>query len=316
MSTRTVGEKALGRIVALLAKAESTDSSAEADALVTKAQQLATLHAIDLAFAEQERTGRDRRHRETPEQRVLTLGEPGRRGSKFLVSLLVAIAASNDVRCDVAHNSTYAVAFGMPGDLDVCEALLASLSAQMALRAAAALQVGEHRRLGVDARVYRSSFYAGFVAAIAVRLAAARAEAVAGWGCDEPEGPVRAGRAGWADTADRRAGSEANGEADTGAAGADRAGADTGADRAEDRGRPGVRAPADGPPAPSAQVVLRDKAEQVHDFYAAHSRARGSWRPSAARRDGRAWRHGRKAGEQASLGPQPELGGARRSLRR
>ena len=151
------------------------------------------------------------------------MGEPGRRGSKFLVSLLVAIAASNDVRCDVAHNSTYAVAFGMPGDLDVCEALLASLSAQMALRAAAALQVGEHRRLGVDARVYRSSFYAGFVAAIAVRLAAARAEAVAGWGCDEPEGrcapvapggptPLTAGRA-----------------PKPMASGADRAGADTGA---------------------------------------------------------------------------------------
>ncbi|MGZ4618742.1 MAG: DUF2786 domain-containing protein [Frankiaceae bacterium] len=304
MNTRTVGEKALGRIVALLAKAESTDSTAEADALVTKAQQLATLHAIDLAFAEQERTGREHRHRETPEQRVLTLGEPGRRGSKFLVSLLVAIAASNDVRCDVARNSTYAVAFGMPGDLDVCEALLASLSAQMALRAATALQVGEHRRLGVDARVYRSSFYAGFVAAIAVRLAAARAEAVAGWGCDEPEGPVRAGRARWADTAHRRAGSEANGDVV--------AGADTGGEA----GAAVAWAPADGPPAPSAQVVLRDKAEQVHDFYAARSQARGSWRPSAARRDGRAWRHGRKAGERASLGPQPELGGARRSLRR
>ena len=277
MSARPAGEKALARIVALLAKAESTDSSAEADALVTKAQQLATLHAIDLAFAEHERAGRDRRsRREAPEQRVLAMGEPGRRGNKFLVSLLVAIATSNDVRCDVAHNSTYAVAFGMPGDLDVCEALLVSLSAQMALRAASALRVGEHRRLGVDARVYRSSFYSGFVTAIALRLAAAREEAVASWGRVEPEGGAAAGRATWG---------------------------------------PAGRAASDAPAAQSAELVLRDKSEQVHDFYAAHSRARGSWRPSAARRDGRAWRHGRKAGEQASLGPQPEVGGGKRSLR-
>ena len=262
----------------------------------------------NLAFAEQERAGRDRRRREAPEQRVLALGEPGRHGNKFLVSLLVAIATSNDVRCDVAHNSSYAVAFGMPGDLDVCEALLASLSAQMALRVAGALQLGEHRRLGVDARVYRSSFYAGFVAAIAVRLAVARADAVAGWGSDEPEGPVSAGRVGWAHTAGRPVAPPANGEANPEADPDTHTGADprTTADLASGVGRR----------AQPAELALRHKSEQVHDFYAAHSRARGSWRPSAARRDGRAWRHGRKAGEQASLGPQPELGGPPRSLRR
>ena len=192
----------------------------------------------------------------------------------------------------------YAVAFGMPGDLDVCEALLASLSAQMALRVAAALRLGEHRRLGVDARVYRSSFYAGFVATIAVRLAAARAQAVAGWGSNEPEGSAAAGRAGWPDDAGRRAGPAAN------------SGASSGADPEPDTG-PTADQSGDGRWAQSAELVLRDKAEQVHEFYAAHSRARGSWRPSAARRDGRAWRHGRKAGEQASLGPQPELAGPR-----
>lgn len=57
--------------------------------------------------------------------------------------------------------------------------------------------------------------------------------------------------------------------------------------------------------APSAELVLRAKAERVNDFYAQASQARGSWRGTASGRtavSGRAWASGRADGERADLG--------------
>lgn len=181
-------EKLLDRIGALLAKAESTDSLHEAEALVAKAQQLATTHAVDLATARQ-RTAR-RHRREQVSQRKLALGRRGETGLRHRVLLFVAIAHVNDVAVDVARDSTYVLAFGFPSDLDVVDALYGSLATQMTAAATAAIRRGEHREdqywsdaaggWRSDARVFRTNFNDGFVTAISDRLAAARQAALRG----------------------------------------------------------------------------------------------------------------------------------------
>jgi hypothetical protein len=190
-----MSERLLERIGALLAKAESTDSTHEAEALIAKAQQLATLHAVDLAAA-RERTRQA--ERATPIQRKVVLAERNEQGRRHRVSLFCVVARVNDVRVDVARTSTYVLAFGFPSDVEVVEALYASLATQMVTAANAAIRRGEHRRevywsptaraWRSDARVFRTAFNHGFVATVAERLAAAREAALA-------EGDARQGSA-------------------------------------------------------------------------------------------------------------------------
>jgi hypothetical protein len=182
-----VNEKLLGRIGALLAKAESTDSPHEAEALTAKAQQLATLHAIDLAAA-RERTQRGR-ERQSPVQRKIVIGRRGEQGLRHRINLFTVIAGVNDVRVDVARNSTYVLAFGFAGDIEVVEALYTSLATQMVAAANAAIARGEHREevywseaaqaWRSDARVFRTAFNHTFVVTIQQRLVAARQAALA-----------------------------------------------------------------------------------------------------------------------------------------
>jgi hypothetical protein len=181
-----MSEKLLERVGALLAKAESTDSEHEADALVAKAQQLATLHAIDLAAA-RERSAQAHR-RQVPEQRKVVLGRPRQQGLRHRVQLYTVVARVNDVRVDVARNSTYVLVFGFTDDLDVVEKLTASLATQMAAAANAAIRRGEHREevywsptaqaWRSDARVFRTAFSSAFVATVHTRLQAARQAAL------------------------------------------------------------------------------------------------------------------------------------------
>lgn len=180
-------DKLLDRIAALLAKADSTDSEHEAAALVSKAQQLATLHAVDLAVARQR--GERARRREGLEQRKVVLARRGESGRRHRVLLFCAVARSNDVRVDVAHDSTYVIGYGYGSDLDVVDALYASLAAQMVAASSGAIARGEHRNdtywsesAGAwrsDARVYRSAFHDAFISEVARRLAEARSEALA-----------------------------------------------------------------------------------------------------------------------------------------
>ena len=179
-------EKLLDRVGALLAKAESTDSAHEAEALVAKAQQLATLHSVDLAVARQRTQRRNRREQVT--QRKIPIGRRGEMGLRHRVLLFVAVAHVNDLTVDVARDSTYVIAFGFPSDLDVTQALYASLSTQMTAAVTAAIKRGEHKEdcywseaaggWRSDARVYRSAFYEGFIAAVGKRLTAARSAAL------------------------------------------------------------------------------------------------------------------------------------------
>lgn len=119
----------LERIAKLLAQAENAGTEAEAATFMEKAQQLATTYSVDLAKA---RHCTKSKEKTLPVQRTVHIGEPRSRGLRTLVDLYLGIAAANDIRCTIAHNATYVYAVGFAEDLDVAEALYASLVTQQA----------------------------------------------------------------------------------------------------------------------------------------------------------------------------------------
>lgn len=189
--------KTLDRIAALLAQAEDKSATeAEAAAYVAKAQQLATLAAVDLETARQHQA--DKTRREEPIQRTITVA--GKVGSRVqnnaaeYCSLFLAIGSVQDVEFDIAHNSTYVVAYGLPSDIEVTEALYSSLVVQMKQAVDEALKRGDHKAEGVteywdertwttrtrkpDARRFKTAFYRGFADRIGKRLLEAKREAI------------------------------------------------------------------------------------------------------------------------------------------
>ncbi|ORB29245.1 DUF2786 domain-containing protein [Mycolicibacterium parafortuitum] len=166
-------EKMLGRIAALLRQAEGTDNPHEAEAFMAAAQRLATATSIDLAVA---RDHSDKRTKaQDPVQRTVTIGEPGARGLRTYVQLFVVIAAANDVKCDVASNSTFVYAYGFPEDIDATHALYTSLVMQMVRASQDYIASGAHRPTPtITARI---NFQLAFGARIGKRLAEAREQA-------------------------------------------------------------------------------------------------------------------------------------------
>jgi hypothetical protein len=166
-------DKMLARIAALLRQAEGTDNTHEADAFMAAAQRLATATSIDLAVA---RSHSDKRTTaQTPAQRTITIGNAGTRGLRTYVQLFVVIAAANDVKCDVASNSTFVYAYGFVEDIDASHALYASLIMQMVKASETYIGSGAHRPTPtITARI---NFQLAFGARVGQRLSEAREEA-------------------------------------------------------------------------------------------------------------------------------------------
>ncbi|GAT15064.1 protein of unknown function [Mycolicibacterium thermoresistibile] len=166
-------DKMLSRIAALLRQAEGTDNPHEAEAFMAAAQRLATATSIDLAVARAHSA--ERTKAQMPVQRTITIGEAGTKGLRTYVQLFVLIAAANDVKCDVASNSTFVYAYGFPEDIDATHALYASLVTQMVKASEAYIASGAHRPTPtITARI---NFQLAFGARIGQRLAQAREEA-------------------------------------------------------------------------------------------------------------------------------------------
>ena len=172
-----MSERLLDKIGKLLAQAEGTTNEHEAEAFVTRAQELATAYAVDLELARaRQQARRLKAVEESFEQRRLVIGQRGKRGNRQQVFLYLAVAQANDVLVNVATDSTFVLGFGYPADLDVVERLWASLATQMATAAARRIRAGEHGRIAAVS--WRLSFYEGWVHAVQSRLEAARQRAL------------------------------------------------------------------------------------------------------------------------------------------
>lgn len=279
-------EKYLSKLAALLRQAESTDNEHEAEAFMQAAQRLATATSIDLAVARAHSARIERRAR--PIARRVEIGPPGKRALRTYVQLFLAIARANDLTCDLASNSTYVIAYGFETDIDVCEALYASLVVQMVRASDSYLRSGAYRReahhveeRGRDGRwrtvrkpvhgiTARISFQTAFAGRIGERLAAAREQATAAVLHAAPApgtGPSPEGA------------SPAAGSAET-------------------------------------ALVLQEKALEISDFYARTSTARGHWNgwQGTGRSSTLAQRAGRRAADAARTSSAAELPEARRAL--
>ncbi|HUR51391.1 MAG TPA: DUF2786 domain-containing protein [Mycobacteriales bacterium] len=173
-------DRVIDKIGKLLAQAEGTGNEHEAEAFVSRAQELATAYAVDLELARSRQAARRLRAGEEEfEQRRLAIGDRGRRGNRHLVTLYLVVAQANDVMVNVANDSTFVLGFGYAADLDVVERLWASLATQMATAAGRRLRAGEHRAARVAAVTWRLSFYEGWLHAVQTRLDQARERALA-----------------------------------------------------------------------------------------------------------------------------------------
>jgi hypothetical protein len=285
--TGVTEEKYLTKLAALLRQAESTDNEHEAEAFMQAAQRLATATSIDLAVARAHSARTERRA--SPLARRIEIGPPGKRALRTYVQLFLSIARANDLTCDLAGNSTYVIAYGFETDIDVCEALYASLVVQMVRASDSYLRSGAYRReahhveeRGRDGRwrtvrkpvhgiTARISFQTAFAVRIGERLAAAREQTTAAM--------LEAAAA--LDSAAVATGPAASGTASSGTA-----------------------------------LVLQEKALEVSDFYARTSTARGSWNgwQGTGRSSTLAQRAGRRAADVARTTSSPELPEQRRAL--
>jgi Protein of unknown function (DUF2786) len=170
---RVSDDKMLARIAALLRKAENTDNVHEAEAYLAAAQRLATTTSIDLAVARSHSA--ERTKAQLPTQRTITIGAAGTRGLRTYVQLFVVIAAANDVKCDVASNSTFVYAYGFAEDIDATHALYASLVVQMVKASDAYLATGNHRP--TPTITARLNFQLAFGARVGRRLSEAGEQA-------------------------------------------------------------------------------------------------------------------------------------------
>lgn len=174
--------------------AERTDNQHEADAFLKKAQTLATHASVDLAIARLHTVNKEQRPQ--PMSKTLTIGEPRKRANKHLVDLFIGIAHANDVKIDVAHNSTYVIVYGMPSDIEVSEVLFNSLATQMFTSASDWLRSeqwkddtydvievdfrGKRRRVqkAHTAKTAKSAFYVAFTKRISERVSEVREEVI------------------------------------------------------------------------------------------------------------------------------------------
>ncbi|MBY0441830.1 MAG: DUF2786 domain-containing protein [Mycobacteriaceae bacterium] len=163
-------DKMLARIAALLRQAEGTDNLHEAEAFFAAAQRLATATSIDLAVARAHSAARS--PAQSPVQRIITIGSAGSRGLRTYAHLFVVIALANDVRCDVATNSTMVYSYGFAEDIDASHALYASLVVQMVRACDGYLASGAHRP--TPTITARLNFQLAFGARIGQRLAEVR----------------------------------------------------------------------------------------------------------------------------------------------
>jgi hypothetical protein len=164
-----VDQKILSRVRALLAKAESTQYPAEAEALSAKAQELMNRHAFERALLDA-----DEHQPQTATSTRLWLDSPYLEAKSHLVA---AIAAANRCKSVFHPDLGFVALVGDPLDLDITELLATSLLVQ-ATRAMVA-EGSQISRSGTSrTRSFRQAFLISYATRIGERLEEAASQAV------------------------------------------------------------------------------------------------------------------------------------------
>ena len=188
---RPVDQRMLGRVRALLAKAESTEFPEEAEALSSRAQELMARHSIDdalLAAADPGPAGPGR-----ASARRLFIDSPYEAAKAVLADV---VAGANRCRAIWHKNLGLSTVLGFPGDLDAVELLFTSLLVQAT---AALVRAGSRQDSYGRSRTrsFRQSFLTSYAQRIGERLAGAAGAAERQAAADSPEAnllPVLAAR--------------------------------------------------------------------------------------------------------------------------
>jgi hypothetical protein len=196
--TDGIDERILERVRALLAKAESTQYEAEAEALSAKAQELIARHSVDRAVLDSARP-------RGPEPIARRIGiEPPYVDAKGL--LLSEVASANRCRAVQSPDLYFSTVFGYEPDVEATDLLYTSLLVQagVAMRAAGSVRdrAGRSRT-----RSFRQSFLVGFAIRIGERLREAAESATVQAEAEHGTSllPVLAGRSAHVDDACRSA---------------------------------------------------------------------------------------------------------------
>jgi len=167
-TANSADERMLGKIRALLSKAESTEFAEEAEALSARAQALMAKYSIDHALLAAE-SGRE----EAPGGRRIGVDNPYEAPK---VSLLQTVAQANRCRTVWSKEIGLVTVIGFPADLDAVELLFTSLlvQANTAMLRAGGKQDAYGRS---RTRAFRQSFLVSYAIRIGERLAEATSHA-------------------------------------------------------------------------------------------------------------------------------------------
>ena len=155
----------LAKVRALLAKAESTQFEAEAEALTAKAQELMARHRIEAAMLD---TG-GRSRRDGPTSRVVVIDDPYADAKAMLLS---AVADANGCSAVWSKASRRATVFGFADELAGTELLFTSLLVQSATALhRAGPQIDRYGRSRT--KRFRRAFLIAFAVRVGERLRAA-----------------------------------------------------------------------------------------------------------------------------------------------
>lgn len=277
----------IAKVAKALALADGASTDEERDNALRVAGRIAADNSIDLAIARQALAKEQKR--EEPTTKTIRVGEARKQLNAVWCELVMAIGRSQDLKFNIAHNSLYVIAFGMPSDIEMTEAMFAHLSVQMVDACEQYLATDEWRdeivtvwnakeyewvTKKVDKRVVKRRFYEAFSSRVGARLAEARrASEQAHVRRDAEAKQIMAGT-----------NISENGES---------------------------AAPA------GTELVLRKKREEVNAHYSRTSNARGSWKGNAhnTAQSSRGSAAGRRAGDNASLSGQRSIGGPRTAIR-
>lgn len=166
----------LDRVRGLLAKAESTTFTAEAEALTAKAQELMTRHAIDEALLQTDRSADDF----GVSARRLHIDNPY---AATKASLVHCVAEANRVRAVWDDHLGACTIIGLPTDLETVDLLFTSLLVQAAR---AMNDHGRNSRSGSADRSagFRRSFLLAYANRIGERLTAASDDVASEYGTE------------------------------------------------------------------------------------------------------------------------------------